>query len=64
MSDPSTAQEPAQQNPYGAPQQQSYDYAVGRKRKLYFLFLVAGLQPCLSFWLSMHLIPPSEIAAA
>ena len=40
-------------------QQQSHEYSSGRKRKLYFLFLVAGLQPVLSFWLSMHLIPSS-----
>jgi len=46
---------------YGNPQstEQQYDYSVGRKRKLYFLFLVAGLQPFLAFWLSMHLIPPN-----
>ncbi|CAD7083946.1 unnamed protein product [Hermetia illucens] len=43
-------------DPYGMPQQQA-DYSIGRKRKLYFLFLVAGSQAVLSFWLSMHLIP-------
>lgn len=43
---------------YGVPQQsEQIEYKVGRKRKLYFLFLVAGFQPVLSFWLSMHLIP-------
>ncbi|KAJ6637978.1 Protein YIF1B [Pseudolycoriella hygida] len=46
---------------YGNPQptEQNYDYNIGRKRKLYFLFMVAGFQPFLSFWLSMHLIPPN-----
>jgi len=46
---------------YGNPlsNEQQYDYSIGRKRKLYFLFLVAGMQPFLSFWLSMHLIPPN-----
>lgn len=46
---------------YGNPQsnEQHYDYSIGRKRKLYFLFMFAGLQPFLSFWLSMHLIPPN-----
>ncbi|CAO1428156.1 unnamed protein product [Diamesa hyperborea] len=42
---------------YGQPvQQQQFDHTLGRKRKLYFLFLVAGLQPVLSFWLTKHLI--------
>lgn len=48
---------------YGVPlqQPQQHDYNVGRKRKLYFLFLVAGLQPILAFWLSMHLIPTQSV---
>ncbi|KAG4067302.1 hypothetical protein HA402_000293 [Bradysia odoriphaga] len=55
---PSTAQS---YDVYGNPQanEQNYDYSIGRKRKLYFLFMVAGLQAFLSFWLSKHLIPPN-----
>lgn len=52
---PTTA---ASYDAYGNVQQtDQYDYTVGRKRKLYFMFLVAGLQPFLSLFLSMHLIP-------
>uniref|UniRef100_D3TMP1 Protein YIF1 n=1 Tax=Glossina morsitans morsitans TaxID=37546 RepID=D3TMP1_GLOMM len=40
-------------DPYGNPQQ--LDYTGGRKRKLYFLFLVVGGQAFLSFLLSKHL---------
>lgn len=41
-----------------------YDHGIGRKRKLYFLFLISGLQPVLSFFLAMHLIPGKAIEAA
>lgn len=34
-----------------------YDNRTGHKRKVYFLLLVSGLQPVLSFWLSYHLMP-------
>lgn len=40
------------------------DYTVGRKRKLYFLFLISFAQPILSFFLSMHLIPSKTVDAA
>ncbi|XP_063699869.1 protein YIF1B [Culicoides brevitarsis] len=43
-------------------QNAEFSHNVARKRKLYFLFLVAGLQPVLSFWLTMHLIPASKVA--
>lgn len=43
-------------DPYGNPQQ--LDYTGGRKRKLYFLFLVVGGQAFLSFLLSKHLYFP------
>uniref|UniRef100_A0A1I8Q7S5 Yip1 domain-containing protein n=1 Tax=Stomoxys calcitrans TaxID=35570 RepID=A0A1I8Q7S5_STOCA len=43
-------------DPYGNPQQ--LDYTGGRKRKLYFLFLVVGGQAFLSFILSKHLYFP------
>lgn len=45
---------------YGQPINQHFDHTLGRKRKLYFLFLVAGLQPVLSWWLTMHLIPDTK----
>jgi len=45
---------------YGNAQPNQYNYTAGRKRKLYFLFLVSGLQPLLAFWLSLHLIPSAE----
>ena len=45
---------------YGQPtNNQQFDHSLGRKRKLYFLFLVAICQPILSFCLTKHLIPPS-----
>lgn len=50
-----TADTPSYDN-YG---NQQFDQSIGRKRKLYFLFLVAGCQPLLCFWLSVHLIPVS-----
>ncbi|GAB0093710.1 protein YIF1B [Sergentomyia squamirostris] len=40
-------------------QQQQFDQTQGHKRKLYFLLMIAALQPLLSFWLSYHLIPSS-----
>ncbi|XP_055381259.1 protein YIF1B-B [Condylostylus longicornis] len=44
-------------DPYGTPQSTNqFDYTLGRKRKLYFLFLVIGIQIFLTFWLSKHLI--------
>lgn len=39
------------------------DYSIGRKRKLYFLFLISFAQPILSFFLSMHLIPSKTVEA-
>lgn len=56
LSEPVQAQDPPTYDPYRQ-QQQQFEHTVGRKRKLYFLFLVTGLQPVLAFWLSMHLIP-------
>ncbi|XP_059617938.1 protein YIF1B-B-like isoform X1 [Phlebotomus argentipes] len=49
---------PATYDPYG--NQQQFDQTMGHKRKLYFLLLVAALQPLLAFWLSWHLIPNSS----
>lgn len=43
-------------DPYGNPHQ--LDYTGGRKRKLYFLFLVVGGQAFLAFLLSKHLYLP------
>ncbi|XP_023036158.1 protein YIF1B-A isoform X1 [Drosophila willistoni] len=40
-------------DPYGNPQQ--FDYSGGKKRKLYFLFMVIIGQALFSFWLSKHL---------
>lgn len=56
LSEPVQSQDPPTYDPYQQ-QQQQFEHTVGRKRKLYFLFLVTGLQPVLTFWLSMHLIP-------
>lgn len=56
LSEPVQIQDPPTYDPYRQ-QQQQFEHTVGRKRKLYFLFLVTGLQPVLAFWLSMHLIP-------
>lgn len=56
LSEPVQPQDPPTYDPYRQ-QQQQFEHTVGRKRKLYFLFLVTGLQPVLAFWLSMHLIP-------
>lgn len=41
---------------YDAYEQQQNDGQMGRKRKLYFMFLVTGLQPLLVFWFTAHLI--------
>uniref|UniRef100_A0A0A1WEZ0 Protein YIF1B-B n=1 Tax=Zeugodacus cucurbitae TaxID=28588 RepID=A0A0A1WEZ0_ZEUCU len=49
-------------DPYGNPQQ--LDYTGGRKRKLYFLFLIVGGQAFLSFLLSKHLYFPDAAALA
>lgn len=48
---------------YGNVQQSEVhaDYSIGRKRKLYFLFLISFAQPILSFFLAWQLIP-SKIA--
>ncbi|KRG02220.1 protein YIF1B-A isoform X1 [Drosophila mojavensis] len=43
-------------DPYGNPQQ--FDYSGGRKRKLYFLFLVVAGQILFAFLLSKHLYLP------
>ncbi|XP_053685898.1 protein YIF1B isoform X2 [Sabethes cyaneus] len=56
LSEPAQTHEPPSYDPYRQ-QQQQFEHNIGRKRKLYFLFLVTGLQPLLAFWLSMHLIP-------
>lgn len=56
LSEPAQTHEPPSYDPYRQ-QQQQFEHNAGRKRKLYFLFLVTGLQPLLAFWLSMHLIP-------
>lgn len=60
LSEPVQAQDPPTYDPYRQ-QQQQFEHTVGRKRKLYFLFLVTGLQPILAFWLSMHLIPNDSV---
>ncbi|ALC46896.1 CG5484 [Drosophila busckii] len=44
-------------DPYGNPQQ--LDYSGGRRRKLYFLFLVVAGQALFAFLLSKHLYLPS-----
>lgn len=54
---------PATFDAYGNTQGQQYDYTAGRKRKLYFLFLVASLQVVFSLWLSWHLIPSAAAPA-
>lgn len=43
-------------DPYGNPQQ--FDYSGGRKRKLYFLFIVVAGQVLFAFLLSKHLYLP------
>lgn len=60
LSEPVQTQDPPSYDPYRQ-QQQQFEHTVGRKRKLYFLFLVTGLQPLLAFWLSMHLIPNDAV---
>ncbi|KAH8250100.1 hypothetical protein KR026_005127 [Drosophila bipectinata] len=50
-------------DPYGNPQQ--FDYSGGKKRKLYFLFMVVVGQALFAFLLSKHLyLPEAEILAA
>ncbi|XP_032597496.1 protein YIF1B-A isoform X3 [Drosophila grimshawi] len=44
-------------DPYGNPQQ--FDYSGGRKRKLYFLFIVVAGQVLFAYLLSKHLYLPS-----
>lgn len=52
----SAAQAPAY-NPYNQQQQShQFDHTLGRKRKLYFLFIFAVLQFFLPFILTKHLI--------
>lgn len=63
LSEPVHAQDPPTYDPYQQ-QQQQFEHTVGRKRKLYFLFLVTGLQPVLAFWLSMHLIPNDTLSVS
>lgn len=61
MSDPVPTAAAVNYGQYG----QSSGFAiatVARKRKLYFMFLVAALQPLLAFWLTVHLIPASKVA--
>ncbi|XP_065089917.1 protein YIF1B-A [Ochlerotatus camptorhynchus] len=60
LSEPVQAQDPPTYDPYRQ-QQQQFEHTVGRKRKLYFLFLVTGLQPVMAFWFSMHLIPNDSV---
>lgn len=60
LSEPVQPQDPPTYDAYRQ-QQQQFEHTVGRKRKLYFLFLVTGLQPVLAFWLSMHLIPIDSV---
>ncbi|XP_039452979.1 protein YIF1B isoform X3 [Culex pipiens pallens] len=63
LSESGQTQDAPSYDPYRQ-QQQQFEHTVGRKRKLYFLFLVTGLQPLLAFWLSMHLIPNDAVTAA
>ncbi|XP_037713368.1 protein YIF1B-A isoform X2 [Drosophila subpulchrella] len=47
-------------DPYGNPQQ--FDYSGGKKRKLYFLFMVVAGQALFAFLLSKHLyLPEAEV---
>lgn len=61
LSEPAQTQSAVGYDPYGQPQN---DHHVGRKRKLYFLFLVTGLQPVLAFWLTVHLIVSDTVQSA
>ncbi|KAH8295378.1 hypothetical protein KR018_010430 [Drosophila ironensis] len=49
-------------DPYGNPQQ--FDYSGGKKRKLYFLFMVVVGQALFAFLLSKHLYLPESEALA
>eukprot|EP00099_Drosophila_melanogaster_P023667 NP_651498.1 uncharacterized protein Dmel_CG5484, isoform C [Drosophila melanogaster] len=47
-------------DPYGNPQQ--FDYSGGKKRKLYFLFMIVAGQALFAFLLSKHLyLPEAEV---
>lgn len=61
LAEPAQTQSSVGYDPYG---QQQSDHHVGRKRKLYFLFLVTGLQPLLAFWLTVHLIVSDTLQSA
>uniref|UniRef100_A0A182FQN7 Protein YIF1 n=2 Tax=Anopheles albimanus TaxID=7167 RepID=A0A182FQN7_ANOAL len=61
LTEPVQAQSSVGYDPYG---QQQTDHQLGRKRKLYFLFLVTGLQPVLAFWLTVHLIVSDPVQGA
>lgn len=61
LAEPAQTQSSVGYDPYG---QQQNEHHVGRKRKLYFLFLVTGLQPVLSFWLTVHLIVNDTVQSA
>jgi len=51
-------------DPYGTPQPvNQFDYSIGRKRKLYFLFLIIGIQTFLTFWLSNHLVLNGSVSS-
>ncbi|XP_058468100.1 protein YIF1B-A isoform X2 [Malaya genurostris] len=63
LSDPIQTHEPPTYDPYRQKQQQ-FEHNVGRKRKLYFLFLITGAQPVLAFWLSFHLISKDVASTA
>lgn len=51
-------------DPYGnmipAQQQQQHDFNAARTRKLYFTGFVVGLQMLVTWWLTRHLIAPSD----
>lgn len=49
--------------PYGQDAMQNA-VTVARKRKIYFMFLMAGLQPLLAFWLTVHLLPAAAKTVA
>ncbi|XP_052865874.1 protein YIF1B-A [Anopheles cruzii] len=61
LAEPTHAASTVGYEPYG---QQQNDHQAGRKRKLYFLFMVTGLQPVLAFWLTVHLIVADAVPSA
>ncbi|XP_058058417.1 protein YIF1B-A [Anopheles bellator] len=61
LAEPTHAAASVGYEPYG---QQQNDHQAGRKRKLYFLFMVTGLQPVLAFWLTVHLIVADTVPSA